>query len=127
MFSGFYKKQDQELIELLCQKFNDIVNKSNKTIILSPLGVGGHVDHVIVCESLRKLSDRIIYWEDYPYSIKQGCTAEFLHKYKYKPYFDIQGDSKFKEKAIRFYSSQLNGLFVNGKIPFAKERYYKTG
>ena len=127
LFSGCYKKQDHELIKILSQKFNDIVNQANETIILSPLGIGGHVDNVIVRESLRKLSDRIIYWEDYPYSLKQGCTAEFLNKYKYKPYFEIQGDSKLKEKAIRFYNSQLKGLFVNRKIPFAKERYYKTG
>ncbi len=47
-------------------------------LVLAPQAVGGHVDHVVVVEALRRLAlDRpVLWWRDFPYTIRPGTPPE---------------------------------------------------
>ena len=112
-FSGKVHREDYWLIEslrLIIEKYTD-----NKTVILSPIGVGGHVDHEIVKRVVKKIPSSKIFWEDFPYNLD--------HKNKIKR-FDIEMEHPYdKIQMVRFYKSQMKSLFPKRRIELLPERY----
>jgi LmbE family N-acetylglucosaminyl deacetylase len=58
--------------ERLAQVFADV----RPGAVLAPLGVGGHVDHLIVRDAVRRLAGpRLRLWEDWPYVDRAGVQG----------------------------------------------------
>ena len=87
-----------------------------KVRVFAPLAVGHHVDHQIVFRASRRLGPRfgVLYYEDYPYSGKEGALASRLRELsvplqpRVTPVPDLIG---VKIAAINRYKSQLDVLF----------------
>ena len=76
--------------------------------VLAPLGIGGHVDHLIVREAIVRLSPpRLRLWEDWPYLDRAGVTD----RTKASPH-DITPQARTaKQQACLCYASQLGFQF----------------
>jgi len=46
--------------------------------VYSPLGVGGHVDHLATRRAAERVFSGLLYYEDYPYTMRPGAVAEAL-------------------------------------------------
>lgn len=127
-YSGRISYKDKDLIKELTRKLNRMIDNNNKILLLSPLGIGNHIDHLIVNNIVNKIKIDKIFWEDFPYNTKGNNFKRRLYLYKkYDLLFKID-NSNFSKKVnlIKLYKSQFNLLFINGIVPKIKERFYKS-
>lgn len=71
---GHLSRFDQPLIARLQSQLINLIPKSGDYKVYCPLGVGGHVDHVLVrqvCEGVIPPAN-LVYWLDFPYSVRSG-------------------------------------------------------
>ena len=132
-FSGEISRQDKGLMQELKAELKDILdNLPGKCIIIAPLGVGGHADHIIVHEVARQIEGNsggaILFWEDFPYNLNKTTVEDFFSgSQPFEKYLTI--DDKLlrktrKDLAIRRHKSQMKVLFPSGRIKRVDERYY---
>jgi len=126
LFSGEIVKHDRKLIDKITQKISSLIPKDKHTIVFAPLGVGGHVDHMIVGVAVKDLSCPRIFWEDFPYNTNKNSVERFFSQNRIlRLSFELDAeDFSKKEKAIKMYKSQAKPLFAKDKIPWLPERYY---
>lgn len=87
--------------------------------IFIPLGIGGHVDHLIVRKIVEKMAleynfnDKIVYYEDMPYAlfIKKDVTITFKKKFSDNLIELTLQDFNKKIEAIHCYTSQIDMLW----------------
>lgn len=86
-------------------------------VVLSPLALGGHVDHLLVRHAVESIwgSEQILYYEDFPYAGRSGVLQTWL-KTEGKSWHPTQVPLTEKQIADRVasvacYTSQLRGLF----------------
>ena len=84
--------------------------------IYCPLGIGGHVDHVVVRRLVSMLSLDVWYWEDIPYCFSRdvapwtvGMTSKVIPIGRHSAEFKIWMD------AVSRYTSQIPSLFGTTK------------
>lgn len=86
----------------------------DEAVVFVPYAVGNHADHMITRLSAEAVLKNIYYYIDFPYSLR-------LKKYDALPdgyqKMQLPIDYKIKSKLINFYSSQVKGMFPEGKIP----------
>jgi ubiquinone/menaquinone biosynthesis C-methylase UbiE/LmbE family N-acetylglucosaminyl deacetylase len=118
--SGVLLSVEKAITKTLC----DLNKKS--FVLFAPLGIGGHIDHVITNTIVNNLKiEKTIFWEDFPYNTDAKKRANFLSGHKaLSEVFDIRTKLEDKNTLIRLYRSQLDLLFPNGKIPVMVEKYY---
>jgi len=131
-FSGIVSPKDKELIYDISKSLEVLLKKENskEIVIFAPLGIGGHVDHVIVkkiAQVLEKNVKQTVYWEDFPYNAQEGdLELSFLQNKGYTQCFELKPSAN-KPKYVKFYKSQFKSLFPSGVIPKKNERYYFRG
>lgn len=89
--------------------------------IFAPIGVGNHADHIIAHKVCTQMFKNIFYYVDFPYNIRQNNYGTPPPGYK-KLKYDI--DLEMKEKLLKLYKSQINGLFPGGIVPFHSENFF---
>ncbi len=93
-------------------------------LILCPLGVGRHVDHLLVRDAGTRLPGRIVHYSDFPYDRHAAPDPAFLSRHRLKRQEWAHGIAD-KADLIRGYRTQAGGLFPDGSIiPAAPEVYY---
>lgn len=128
-FSGKVSFQDQDIAKALTQQLKLLTRKKSKLLFLTPLGVGGHVDHILIQRIAKKLAVPTVYWEDFPYNVNPHAVKKFFSQNKdFKFFFKIlPTDNRSKKyRAIQTYTSQIKVLFSREKIPQLPERYYTS-
>lgn len=127
-YSGEISYKDKDMIKKITDKLKKIIDNNNKILLLSPLGIGNHIDHLIVNKIVGKIKIDKIFWEDFPYSTKGNNLKKLLCLYKkYYLLFKIDNSNFSKKlKLIKLYKSQFKLLFVNGVVPEVNERFYKS-
>lgn len=125
-FSGKVSLLDARLIKKVRTKLNILISKSKRLLVIGSLGIGGHVDHIIVRELLKEIETPKLFWEDFPYNTNPYFLKRFFRwNYKYKKAFNLKGSKNIKKiKAIKMYKSQINMLFGKKEIPNLPEKYY---
>jgi LmbE family N-acetylglucosaminyl deacetylase len=125
-FSGIISPKDNKLVESIKIKLEDLAIRNTRALILSPLGVGGHADHVIIRDVLKIIDYPKLFWEDFPYNTYHKVLKNFISKnLEFKRAFGISRlYFSEKEKLIKFYKSQTGSLFPSGKIKCISEKYY---
>lgn len=125
-FSGTIKSADKSTVLRIRSQLNKLIANNKQTLLLCPLGIGGHADHVIIKEVIKKIPGPKLFWEDYPYNTNKKLVADFLshHKFVHRAFRFYGFDFRKKETAIRLYSSQIKSLFPANKIPHLSESYY---
>jgi LmbE family N-acetylglucosaminyl deacetylase len=92
-------------------------------IVLAPLGVGGHVDHVLVRTAAARSAATVFYYSDFPYNQRHRPDASFLRR-NLLTETAWPGSPAAKTDLIRTYRTQLGSLFQGGHIPLAPEVFF---
>ncbi|MBX9786317.1 MAG: PIG-L family deacetylase [Alphaproteobacteria bacterium] len=113
-------EEEKTCILQLAPMIKDLLRSHSFDDIYVPMGVGNHIDHLIVRHVLEKvgkegsLCDDLIYYEDMPYACYEGHVVPERHfKKKMKAYLEPLSETNFntKIKGISLYKSQINMLW----------------
>lgn len=118
--SGKISKNDEYTLAMLEKRLRSFKKKAGNCVVFCPLGLGRHVDHIMVSAICRKVFPTVVYWEDYPYNLKaknKDNSASFLGS------LDMSGLEEKKIKTISLYKSQIKPMFPEG-IGLVSEKYY---
>jgi hypothetical protein len=100
----------------------DQLSLQSSTLLLAPLAVGGHVDHMLVRTAAELSRKRVVYYSDFPYNMRYRADPSFVQRNAL-----VQATWSHEVTAklalIRAYRTQVNALFPGGKIPSVPEIY----
>jgi LmbE family N-acetylglucosaminyl deacetylase len=91
-------------------------------LILAPLGVGGHVDHVLVRTAAGLCGGEVGYYSEFPYNLRHRPDAAFVRRHGLAP-MTWESELAAKPQLVRAYATQADGLFPGGRIPLVPEVY----
>lgn len=111
-------KKDQA-VSLLTTRLLKIIPK--KSIVIAPYAIGNHVDHVIARKVCESLFPNIIYYTDFPYNIRLNSYGNVPTGFSK---IVLATEKTIKEPLIKAYTSQVDALFENGKVPKHSEIFY---
>lgn len=91
-------------------------------VLLAPLGVGGHVDHVLARLAAQRSGAGVIYYGDFPYNLRHPPDQGFVQR---NGLCQQRWPWRLEAKAelIRAYRSQTEAMFPGG-IPLVPETYF---
>lgn len=119
--TGKLAASDRQNLQTVTHRLSTLIPKN--AVVLAPVGIGGHVDHVLVREAVAALPNPKLYWADYPYHTVLGLTSDFVtdhklvaHRYEY--------DTEFKSGLMAGYVSQFAAVFPQGVKNLPPEIYF---
>ena len=110
-------RQDRVLMKRLEDKLSRLVPGSH-SVVFCPLARGNHVDHIITKQVCEKIFKKVVFWDDFPYSLKEtGPVAGYVR---------IAWNKYLNEKisSVESYKTQLHLLFGKTRPPVCPETYY---
>lgn len=141
-YRSIYKNQEQMVSEENLNKEKVLVGKvqigierliENNLIengeLYFPLGLGKHIDHLILRKVGEKFKNiKVYFWEDYPYKMYTSNQSQLLRlrdKYCLNRVEEVQEFLEIKESLIRMYESQIKVIFGNKPMFLSSfEKYY---
>lgn len=94
-------------------------------IVLAPLGVGAHVDHVLVRTAAERSGAQVVYYSDFPYNRRHVPDEDWVRRHGLvETHWSLLLEDKIA--LIRAYQTQVNALFEGGRIPLAAEVFYSA-
>ena len=96
---------------------------SGPSLVLAPLGVGGHVDHVLVRNAAERSDVSVVYYSDFPYNRQHSPDDTFLRQ-NHLAGASWPESAEIKTGLIRTYRTQIGPLFHSGHIPLAPEVFF---
>ncbi|WP_432155597.1 PIG-L deacetylase family protein [Streptomyces sp. bgisy153] len=92
-------------------------------LILAPLAVGGHADHLLVRTAAELSGRRVVYYADFPYDQSGVPDAAFVRRNNLgRPVAWTLG-LQAKAASILGYRTQARAMFPGGQVPLAPEFY----
>lgn len=122
---GRIARGDRALIATLIAAVAERIRQTGARRVFCPMGIGRHVDHLIVRAVGEHFADRVVYYADFPYTQYSAPDAEFLARHRLVPWSWTDGIAA-KETLIRGYRTQADALFPTGRIPAVPETYYSA-
>ena len=119
---GRVSREDRRCLPRLCTELSRALGPNPPQTVFCPLGVGRHVDHLLVRAMGVMLFPHAVFYADFPYVLRSGVDEEFIRTRRLQR-FTWDGGVNRKTEAIREYRSQVQGLFPNGAIPHKAEIY----
>ena len=123
LFSGRVSPHDNILVEHIQQLVLHLIKAFAKptTTIYGPMGVGRHVDHILIHQALASISSLTrIFWEDIPYRASPTAlfarlaTTRTYQQLPPAPNREIKKYAALKAKSLQCYKSQFAGLEKGG-------------
>jgi LmbE family N-acetylglucosaminyl deacetylase len=114
---------DTGLAAEVSARVGELARAREAAVVFAPLGVGRHVDHLITRQAAGKLNRRIVYYSDFPYSLKAAPEAGFVRRAGLAPHPWLQGRAENADR-IAGYRTQFAGLFRDGTVPTRPEVYW---
>jgi len=109
--------------DLAAADIHEVLRARAPQLVFCPIGVGRHVDHLLV----RSLGVRVfpdpVFFADFPYLLSAGADQHFIRKHRLQRWTWSES-SACKRRAITLYRSQMAGLFPEGQVPEVPEVYY---
>ncbi len=92
-------------------------------LVLAPLGVGGHVDHVLVRTAAERSHAQLVYYSDFPHNQHRSADDDFIRR---NGLVEAQWSQLPEAKAelIQAYPSQAHAMFPSGQIPLVPEIFF---
>ena len=120
--SGRLAPADAGTLQDACAFIRRITN-AGRALLLAPLGVGGHVDHVLTRTAALRSGVRIAYYSDFPYNQRHSPDDAFVRR---NGLVEARWSRLIEAKAdlIRAYRTQAHALFNGGIIPIVPEVYF---
>ncbi len=120
---GRVSRGDRPLAARLAAQVADEVRERDVDLVFCPLGVGRHVDHLLVRDLGRHHPERVVYYSDFPYDQSFEPDAAFMARQGLRPWSFDDGIAA-KPDLIRGYGTQADALFPSGHIPVVPETYF---
>ncbi|MXO86530.1 PIG-L family deacetylase [Altererythrobacter aurantiacus] len=97
-----------DVVMPLVKELAALVASYRPDLVYGPIGIGGHVDHLVVREALEAISTNqtLILWEDYPYAQKEKKAPPCVHRVA----LDEEAHAR-KLEATLAYESQIGFQF----------------
>jgi LmbE family N-acetylglucosaminyl deacetylase len=114
---------ERDLAARIAEQVEAIVARSGAEVVFCPLGVGRHVDHVLVRSVGPELGERVVYYADFPYTLHSQPDPAFLAAHGLRRW-ENPDDPDDKRKLIEGYRTQVDALFPGGEVPARREEYY---
>ncbi|WP_395359085.1 PIG-L deacetylase family protein [Streptomyces sp. YH02] len=113
---------DAETLRLVGATVDELLPRRSGGLVLAPLGVGGHADHLLVRTAAEESGRPVVYYSDFPYDQHAGPDARFTGRHRLVARAWERGLDR-KAELIRGYGSQAGDLFPDGHIPRVPEVY----
>ena len=106
--------------------YRDVIQRlacPGPALVLAPLGVGGHVDHVLVRTAAERSGAQVGYYSDFPYNQRHPAVPAFVQR---NGLVEARWSRLIEAKAelIRAYRTQARALFGGGGIPVVPEVFF---
>ena len=122
---GRIARGDRSLIATLTGAVAHQVRQTGARLVFCPLGVGRHVDHLVVRALGERFPECVVYYADFPYNQHAVPDPEFVRRNRLAPWSWAAGIDA-KADLIRGYRTQADAMFPNGRIPAVPETYYSV-
>lgn len=120
---GRVAKAERNLAEELAEEIEELSARIGAEIVFCPLGVGRHVDHMLVRAVGPLLRSRVVYYSDLPYALRAAPEQSFLAVHGLRKW-TFPDDPELKVPLIKGYRTQADALFPGGIVPPRAEEYY---
>lgn len=125
IIKGRVHQQDKQLIGELARRFRNIVPDPTTVAPFSPIGMGTHVDHIVVREACRAAFGRnLYYWLDFPYFDRKGATNPFAQEVSLLKYTVPVAEAR-KRALCERYHSQYNIVMPDKMVLKNPEQFYR--
>lgn len=114
---------DAGLPAVVSARVGEIVRASAAKVVFAPLGIGRHVDHLIMRRAAQDLRLRTVYYSDFPYSETAVPEAGFVRRAGLIPHPWLSGRAENANR-IAGYRTQFAGLFPDSTVPTRPEIYW---
>lgn len=96
---------------------------SGPSVVLAPLGVGEHVDHVLVRCAAERSEALVVYYSDFPYNQRNSVDSGFIQRNGLAEmrWFHL---AEAKAELVRAYGTQVPALFGDGRIPLVPDIFF---
>lgn len=91
-------------------------------VVFCPLGIGNHVDHILVKWACEDTFDNLIYWADYPYTYRQQIPQNDSSHFAQTFTFEV--NDSIKRNFLKKYNTQYQALFGNNPPILGPEKFY---
>lgn len=118
---GSVSPSDAPFLKALSKKLAAIVPKN--AYVLAPLGIGNHVDHIVVRDACRAVFGKVGYWADFPYHLQSPLPETFVSQNKLQPYAYVAKKAR-KLSLMKGYSTQFPAVFPAGISILPEETFY---
>ncbi|MGO9971271.1 MAG: PIG-L deacetylase family protein [Solirubrobacteraceae bacterium] len=120
--SGRIAAQDIETLHRVCHVVEMLSREPGPRVLLAPLGIGGHVDHVLVRTAARLSGEVVVYYSEFPYNRRYPTDSEFVQRRALIATTWTRG-LVLKPDLIRAYETQACDLFPSGWIAAVPDVY----
>lgn len=120
---GRLARGDRELAAEIQVRVARLLVDTSAELLFCPIGVGRHVDHLLVRSLGPRFASSVIYYADFPYSLRAVPDPSFVKAQELTPW-TWDGGIREKDELIRGYRTQVDALFPTGRIPIASELYF---
>ncbi|MEU7516051.1 PIG-L family deacetylase [Streptomyces sp. NPDC042898] len=119
---GRVSARDGDTLRAVRETVEALLPACSGGVVLAPLGVGGHADHVLVRTAAERSGRRVVYYSDFPYNQHAAADAGFTRRHRLVAHAWERGLDR-KAELIRGYRTQADALFPEGRIPRVPEVY----
>ncbi|MFF9852536.1 PIG-L deacetylase family protein [Streptomyces litmocidini] len=119
---GRISAHDDDTLGVVGEAIDALLPARSGGLLLAPLGVGGHVDHVLVRTAAERSGRRVVYYSDFPYNQVSTADAEFTRRHRLVARA-WERDLDRKAELVRGYRTQADALFPGSRVPRAPEVY----
>ncbi|MEU8519946.1 PIG-L family deacetylase [Streptomyces sp. NBC_01216] len=122
---GYLAPSDAKTVRQVTDTVRELL-PGGRGLVLAPLGVGGHADHLLVRTAAERSGLPVVYYSDFPYNLRAAPDPDFVSGLAAT---EASWDRGLGAKAelIRGYRTQVNALFPDGTIPRVPEVYLLPG
>ncbi|MFG3346141.1 PIG-L deacetylase family protein [Streptomyces sp. NPDC048018] len=118
---GRISPRDAETVRQVTDTVRELL-PHGRGLVLAPLGVGGHADHLLVRTAAARSGLPVVYYSDFPYNMQAAPDPDFTGGLRAtEASWDLGLDAK--AELIRGYRTQVGALFPDGVIPRVPEVY----
>ncbi len=122
--AGDIATADAGTLRDVCNVIQRLVG-SGPSVLLAPLGVGSHVDHVLVRSAAECSGSPVVYYSDVPYNRQHPVHDSFIRRnglVESRWY----GLPEAKAKLVRAYGTQVKALFRGNRFPLVPEVFFSA-
>ncbi|MFI7546850.1 PIG-L family deacetylase [Actinoplanes sp. NPDC049599] len=123
VITGRPSRRDAAVVRRAADEIMALVAARRPATVFLPLGLGGHVDHLIARSVGERCPGLAVYYADFPYATRHAADPEFVRRHHLVAVERHEGVAG-KQRLIRGYRSQFTALFPDGAVPSLPERYF---